>query len=258
MLLSFPAVQRGSCGSGRHRDVTEVAPKFASGWRRAHLTVDDRVARGRAARQTAPRSVHGHWQPTTDRPDPVSLLEQQAATRLSDLVPIRYGRMLESPFTFYRGAALIMVADLAPTPRSGVTVQLCGDAHLSNFGLFGTPERRLLFDINDFDETLPGPWEWDLKRLAVSFEIAGRSRGFDRDQRASAVATAAREYRLAVRRFATMPDLAVWYARLDAVEVIRRWGAEEDGKAGKRLRRAVDKARAKDSVRALSRLTCSV
>jgi Uncharacterized protein conserved in bacteria len=153
---------------------------FASSWRRRHLTVDERVARGHAARQAAPRPSHGRWEPAPDRPDPVTLLEQQAASRIPDLVPIRYGRMLASPFTFYRGGALIMAADLAATPVTGVTVQLCGDAHLSNFGLFGTPERQMLFDINDFDETLPGPWEWDVKRLAASFEIMGRDRGFSR------------------------------------------------------------------------------
>ncbi len=152
----------------------ESAGPFASSWRRRHLTVDERNARGLAARQEAPRSSHGRWEPAPDRPDPVTLLEQQAASRVPDLVPIRHGRMLASPFTFYRGSALIMAADLAATPVSGVTVQVCGDAHLSNFGLFGTPERQMLFDINDFDETLPGPWEWDVKRLAASFEIMGR------------------------------------------------------------------------------------
>ena len=159
-----------------------IAP-FASAWRRAHLTVDQRVARGRAARHEAPRSSHGRWAPAPDRPDPVALLEEQAASRVPQLVPVRYGRMLVSPFTFYRGAALIMASDLAATPVSGVTVQLCGDAHLSNFGLFGTPERQMIFDINDFDETLPGPWEWDVKRLAASFEIMGRDRGFARADR---------------------------------------------------------------------------
>jgi hypothetical protein len=134
------------------------ASTFASAWRRAHLTVEERVARGRAARQEAPRSSHGRWEPAADRPDPIALLEEQAQSRVPWLVPIRYGRMLVSPFTFYRGAALIMAADLAVTPQSGISVQLCGDAHLSNFGLFGSPERRMLFDINDFDETLPGPW----------------------------------------------------------------------------------------------------
>ena len=147
---------------------------FASSWRRQRLTVAEREARGTLARQDAPRSAHAGFDPAVDRPDPVALLEEQAATRVPDLVPIRYGRMLVSPFTFYRGTALLMANDLASTPRSGVTVQLCGDAHLSNFGLFGTPERRLIFDINDFDETLPGPWEWDVKRLAASFEVMGR------------------------------------------------------------------------------------
>ena len=153
---------------------------FASGWRRERLGVDERVARGKRARRQAPRSGHGAFAPAADRPDPVDLLEGQGASRVRELVPIRYGRMLVSPFTFYRGAALVMAADLARTPQSGVTVQLCGDAHLSNFGFFGTPERRLLFDINDFDETLPGPWEWDVKRLATSFEVMGRYRGFTR------------------------------------------------------------------------------
>jgi uncharacterized protein (DUF2252 family) len=143
----------------------DAAGPFASSWRRRHLTVDERVVRGQTARQEVPRSSHGRWEPAPDRPDPVALLEQQAASRVPQLVPIRYGRMLASPFTFYRGAALIMAADLTATPVSGVTVQLCGDAHLSNFGLFGTPERQVIFDINDFDETLPGPWEWDVKRF---------------------------------------------------------------------------------------------
>jgi uncharacterized protein (DUF2252 family) len=140
--------------------------------------VEERVARGKAGRTDAPRSIHGRWKPAADRPDPVALLEEQAESRLAELVPVRHGRMLISPFSFYRGAALIMAADLAGTPESGITVQLCGDAHLSNFGLFGTPERQMLFDINDFDETLPRPWEWDLKRMAASFEILGRDRGF--------------------------------------------------------------------------------
>ena len=222
------------------------------------LSPDERAARGKAARGQASRSSHAAWRASPDRRSPIAILEQQARTRVAELVPIRYGRMVESPFAYFRGAAAPMAGDLARTPASGLRVQLCGDAHLSNFGGFASPDRDLVFDLNDFDETLPGPWEWDLKRLVASFEIAGRSRGFDRDQRASAVATAAREYRLAVRRFATMPDLAVWYARLDADEVIRRWGAEEDGEAGKRLRRAVDKARAKDSVRALAKLTSRV
>ena len=147
---------------------------FASSWRRDRLTVDQRVARGKAARPAAPRSSHGLFEAAPDRPDPIALLEEQGASRVAELVPIRYGRMLVSPFTFFRGAALIMATDLAVTPRSDITVQLCGDAHLLNFRLFGTPERKLIFDINDFDETLPGPWEWDVKRLATSVEMMGR------------------------------------------------------------------------------------
>ena len=145
-----------------------------------HLTVAERVARGKAARAEVPRSSHAVFEPPSRRADPIKLLERQAKTRVPELVPIRYGRMLVSPFTFYRGAALIMASDLAATPRSGLTVQCCGDAHLSNFGVFASPERRLVFDINDFDETLPGPWEWDVKRLAVSMLIAARDNGFAR------------------------------------------------------------------------------
>src|SRR5947209_17286214 len=143
-----------------------------------HLTVSERAARGKAARAEVPRSSHAEFEPSADRTDPVDLLERQAESRVPELVPIRYGRMLVSPFTFYRGAAAIMAEDLASTPRSGLTVQCCGDAHLSNFGAFASPERRLVFDLNDFDETLPGPWEWDVKRLAVSMLIAARDNGY--------------------------------------------------------------------------------
>src|SRR5580700_3855907 len=192
------------------------ASTFASAWRRAHLTVEERVARGRAARKEAPRSSHGGWGPAADRPDPVALLEEQAASRVPQLIPIRYGRMLASPFTFYRGAALIMASDLAATPVSGITVQLCGDAHLSNFGLFGTPERQMIFDINDFDETLPGPWEWDVKRLAASFEIMGRDRGFTPADRRAVVRAGVREYRDRMRQAAGMGALDAWYDHLEA------------------------------------------
>src|ERR1700691_3769450 len=193
-----------------------AASTFASAWRRAHLTVDERVARGRDARKEAPRSSHGRWAPAPDRPDPVALLEEQAESRVPSLVPIRYGRMLVSPFTFYRGAALIMASDLAATPQSGVTVQLCGDAHLSNFGLFGTPERQMLFDINDFDETLPGPWEWDVKRLAASFEVMGRHRGFSHSDRQAVVMEGVRAYRERMREAAESGTLQVWYDHLEA------------------------------------------
>ena len=185
-------------------------------WRREHLTVAERVARGKEARARVPREAHGRWEPAPDRPDPVALLEEQAASRVPELVPIRYGRMLVSPFTFYRGAALIMAADLAGTPESGITVQLCGDAHLSNFGLFGTPERQMLFDINDFDETLPGPWEWDVKRMAASFEVMGRFRGFSAADRRAVVMAGVGEYRDRMRQAAGMGTLGAWYDQLEA------------------------------------------
>src|SRR6204780_2292016 len=217
------------------------ASTFASAWRRAHLTVEERVARGRAARREAPRSSHGQWEPAADRPDPVALLEEQAQSRGPQLVPVRYGRMLVSPFTFYRGAALIMAADLALTPQSGISVQLCGDAHLSNFGLFGSPERRMLFDINDFDETLPGPWEWDVKRLAASFEVMGRDRGFSPADRRDVVMAAVREYREAMREFAAFSNMRVFYARVD-VEQVR---AELASRLTARQRKVWDAGQAK-------------
>ena len=148
-----------------------------------HLTLGERAAIGRTARAKTPRESHAAWEPPTDRPDPIELLEEQAESRIADLVPIRYGRMLASPFAFYRGAAVIMASDLSTTPQSGIHAQLCGDAHLANFGGFASPERDLVFNINDFDETLPGPWEWDVKRLAASIEIAGRERAFSAKER---------------------------------------------------------------------------
>ena len=231
---------------------------FGSAWRRQRLGVEDRTARGRAARQDVPRSLHARWTPAPDRPDPVALLEQQALTRVPELVPIRHGRMLVSPFTFFRGAAIIMAADLAGTPRSGVTVQLCGDAHLSNFGLFGTPERRLLFDVNDFDETLPGPWEWDIKRLAASFEILGRDRGFSAEDRRAIVVAAVQEYRDRIRQAAGMGGLQAWYEHLEAGELLRMVRKEVAVKhVGKRAARAheemVAKARSRDSTRVLAK-----
>jgi uncharacterized protein (DUF2252 family) len=236
----------------------ESAGPLASSWRRRHLTVDERVARGLAARQEAPRSSHGRWEPAPDRPDPVTLLEQQAASRVPDLVPIRHGRMLASPFTFYRGAALIMAADLAATPVSGVTVQLCGDAHLSNFGLFGTPERQMLFDINDFDETLPGPWEWDVKRLAASFEIMGRDRGFSPDVRRAVVMAGVREYRIRMRRAAEMGSLDAWYEHFEVGMLLKLVRREVRVKrVGKTEARAIAemaaKARTRDSTRVFAR-----
>jgi uncharacterized protein (DUF2252 family) len=215
----------------------------------------ERVNRGKDARKQAPRSGHGGWVPDGARPDPVATLEAQAATRLLDLVPIRYGRMLLSPFSFFRGAAAIMAADLAGTPDSGITVQLCGDAHASNFGVYAAPDRRLVFDLNDFDETLPGPWEWDVKRLVASLEVAGRDRGWTPRQRASVVLAAAREYRDAMRRFASMGHLRVWYARLDVGEFLDAVDRRVPADTLSAARRATARARAKTSLRAVTKLT---
>jgi len=214
-------------------------------------TPSERAARGREARRRTPRSSHAVWKPRPDRPDPVDLLESQAAGRVPDLVPLRYGRMLSSPFAFYRGGALLMAADLAGAPTSGLTAQICGDAHLMNFGLFESPERHVLFDINDFDETLPGPWEWDVKRLAVGFEIAGRTRGLRASTRRAVVVACVRSYREAMLEFAEKRALEVWHARLDA-DIARETLRET---AGSVADRALAKARGKDSLRALSKLT---
>src|SRR5215475_12970921 len=186
----------------------------------AHPSIDDRKAKGLEARDQAPLSSHTKWRPAADRPDPVALLKGQDATREPDLVPVRHGRMMVSPFTFYRGAAAIMAADLAPTPVAGLGVQLCGDAHLSNFGVFASPERRLLFDLNDFDETLPGPFEYDVKRMAASFTIAGRNNGFaPADARAATMASVT-AYREAMASFAQMGTMDIWYAHLDEDELM--------------------------------------
>ena len=223
-----------------------------------HLTVDERIARGKAARAEVPRSRHAEYEPPEDRADPVQLLEFQAQTRVPELVPIRYGRMLVSPFTFYRGAAKLMAHDLAGTPRSGLTVQCCGDAHLSNFGVFASAERRLVFDINDFDETLPGPWEWDVKRLAVSMLIAARDNAYAvADQDRIVLATVA-EYRRAVREFAAMDNLAVWYTRAESASLLERFAPKAKGRMVKRTKAALAKAYTRDSVSVLSKLTRQV
>jgi uncharacterized protein (DUF2252 family) len=214
----------------------------------------DRAVAGKAARSVAPRSSHGEWKPVPDRPDPVELLESQGGSRVGQLVPLRYGRMLVSPFTFYRGAAAVMAADLAGTPQSGFEAQLCGDAHLSNFGAFASPERRLVFDLNDFDETLPGPWEWDVKRLVASFSLAGRDRGCDDRQRRRICLAAGREYRQTMRRLAQMGNLESWYQQLDAESIAARWADAVGGKRRRSFERGVAKARAKDSSRAFSKL----
>jgi uncharacterized protein (DUF2252 family) len=220
-----------------------------------HLSVAERVARGRAARAEVPRSSHASFAPAPRRTDPVKVLERQAQTRVPELVPIRYGRMLVSPFTFYRGAAAIMAADLAATPRSGLTVQCCGDAHLSNFGVFASPERRLMFDLNDFDETLPGPWEWDVKRLAVSMLIAGRDNGFAVKAQDRVVLDTVGSYRTAMAGFAGMNNLDVWYSHLDIEAALRELGPQLEPAQVKRTEKALAKARTKDSMSAFSKLT---
>jgi uncharacterized protein (DUF2252 family) len=220
-----------------------------------HFTPEERATIGKTARAKTPRESHAAWTAPSDRPDPIALLEEQARTRVADLVPIRYGRMLASPFAFYRGAAVIMASDLSTTPQSGIDVQLCGDAHLANFGGFASPERDLVFDINDFDETLPGPWEWDVKRLAASVEIAGRDRGFSAKDRRLCVLAAAEEYQRSMREFAAKSNLAVWYARLDVAFIRQRWGQEMRPQELARLDLRMAEARTKDNVRALERLT---
>jgi hypothetical protein len=187
------------------------------------MTPAERAARGRAARKTAPRSSQARFEPAPDRPDPIALLEGQGAERIADLLPIRYGRMLASPFAFLRGGALIMATDLGPSPATGITVQACGDAHLSNFGIYASPERRLVFDVNDFDETLPAPWEWDVKRLATSIEVAGRDNGASPAQRRRAVLAAVARYRASMRALARRPELSVWYADAELDELRRQF-----------------------------------
>ncbi len=223
-----------------------------------HFTPAERVARGKAARVELPRSAHATWEPAQTRMDPVDLLEAQAQTRLPELGPIRYGRMLVSPFTFFRGAAYLMAADLADGPRTGLHAQLCGDAHLSNFGIFAALDRRLVFSINDFDETLPGPFEWDLKRLAASFAVAGRDRGFKEAIRRSVVMAAVREYREAIARFAEMRNIDVWYTRLDVSAILKQLGGSASRKQIKRFQTDVAKVHTKDSMRALAKLCRSV
>ncbi len=222
-----------------------------------HLTLEERRNAGKQARARVPRSSIEGWEPSPDRPDPVVLIEQQNATREPDLVPVRHGRMMVSPFTFYRGGAKIMSADLQHVPRAGLDVQLCGDAHLSNFGVFASPERALLFDLNDFDETLPGPFEYDVARLAASFVIAARNNGFSRSDARSVTTELIRAYRTSMWSFADMRTLDVWYSRLDADEVVAKAasGSKRPSKAVERSRKMLQKARTKDSLQALSKLT---
>ena len=218
----------------------------------ARLTVAERQELGRSKRDVLPRSSLGEYAPATDRPDPVGLLESQATSRIAELVPIRYGRMLASPFAFYRGAALIMASDLATSPHTSLEAQLCGDAHLSNFGLFASPERSLVFDINDFDETLPGPWEWDVKRLVASMAVAGRGNGFDAAGRERVVRAAAQGYRRQMNALAAMRELDVWYAHTSVDE---RLEASVNPTFKRQIRRTAAKARTRDNLQANAKLT---
>src|SRR5436190_246586 len=214
-----------------------------------HFTRAERAARGKAARAEVSRSSHAEIE-FPKRRDPIALLEGQAVSRVPELVPIRHGRMLVSPFAFYRGGALIMAADLATTPNSGLRVQLCGDAHLSNFGVFGSPERNLVFDINDFDETAPGPWEWDVQRLAASFAIGGRENGFTDAERRTIVLDTVRSYRESMTAFTAMRNLEVWYAALPIEQAVRKFTAGVDPKRLKKQEANIAKSRSKDSMHA--------
>lgn len=223
---------------------------------KAVIVPDESKARGKALRERVPREAHAAWSAPENRPDPVALLKEQGKSRLQDLLPIRYERMAASAFAFYRGGALIMASDLVGTPTTGITVQVCGDAHISNFGLFNSPERRTVFDVNDFDETLPGPWEWDVKRLAASVEICGRDRGFAEGERTQMVLACVQGYREAMRKFASMGNLDVWYAHLDldalmsAIDTSKL--SKQDAKAAAKV---VQKAKRKDSSRAIAKFT---
>ncbi len=219
------------------------------------MTPAERAARGKEARAAVPRDSHAVFDPPPGRPDPVGLLEEQAKSRVPELVPIRRGRMMVSPFTFYRGAALPMASDLSHTPVSGLAVQACGDAHLSNFGIFGSAERRLVFDVNDFDETTPGPWEWDVKRLAASMEVAARGNGFSGKDRREIVTAAVASYRQAMRTFAGMTNLDVWYAHADLDQLRAQFDSQLQARQRKMLDKGMAKARTRDSMQEVAKLT---
>jgi uncharacterized protein (DUF2252 family) len=242
---------RGASGSDRTR------PGRAPAGTGEHLSHADRAALGKDARALAPLESQAEFEPGKSR-DPVGLLLGQAESRVPELVPVRHGRMLVSPFTFYRGAALPMAADLAGTPSAGLRVQLCGDAHLSNFGAFASPERNLVFDVNDFDETLPGPFEWDVKRLAASLAVAGRDNGFAAKARRRIVLAAAESYRTAMRGFAKQPFLAVWYAHLDIEQALSDFQSQLKAKRFKATQALLAKAHTRDSTQALDKLTTLV
>ena len=219
------------------------------------MTPAERAARGKEARAAVPRDSHAMFDPPPGRPDPVGLLEEQAKSRVPELVPVRRGRMMVSPFTFYRGAALPMASDLSHTPVSGLAVQACGDAHLSNFGIFGSAERRLVFDVNDFDETTPGPWEWDVKRLAASMEVAARGNGFGGKDRREIVTASVASYRQAMRTFAGMTNLDIWYAHADLDDLRAQFDSQMKARQRKMVDKGMAKARTRDSMQEVAKLT---
>ena len=263
--MSQTGSRTGPRSAGRSKEDAAERPQGSAASARESVRVshEEWAAQGKAARLRASRSSHAKWEPAANRPDPIALLEEQATSRVAELVPIRHGRMLASPSAFYRGAAFIMAADLAATPASGFAVQICGDAHLLNFGLFASPERQMLFDINDFDETLPGPWEWDVKRLAASFEVAGRDLGFSPSDRRDIVTAGVHEYREAMRRAANMGALEAWYAHLTAND-LESWIQAEvrekrlGKKAAKDAAGVIAKARSRVHSRSLARLVGEV
>lgn len=221
-------------------------------------TIAERTERGKAARKASPRTTHAGFTPAADRRDPVEVLESQAATRVPELVPIRYGRMVSSPFAFFRGAAAVMAMDLATVASTGLAAQLCGDAHLVNFGVYNAPDRRLVFDLNDFDETLPGPWEWDLKRLVASMVVAGRDNGYDEAAGVEVARDTVRSYRTAMASFALMTNLEVWYARREVDEAVSELRARATAQRVKQVERNISKFAARDNLHAFSRLTVLV
>jgi uncharacterized protein (DUF2252 family) len=234
----------------------EQSPNFSPAASQAAPSYQQRHELGRAARRLVPRGAQAEWKLATDRPDPIDLLEAQASDRIPDLIPIRYSRMMASPFAFMRGSAIVMAHDLASTPKTGIQAQLCGDAHLSNFGAYASPERALLFDLNDFDETLPGPWEWDVKRLAASFVVAGRENGFDATDCAEAAQASVASYRKRMAEFSQMGELEVWYSRVSEDDVRSMISdARTKKKTANKLSKTVRKARSRDSLQALSKLT---
>lgn len=243
-----------SVGAVRPQDtgVRQLGPR--SGGAARPRTFAEHARRGKLARRSVPIAQHADWDRETKRRDPIGLLEEQAQSRVPELIPIRYGRMLVSPFSYFRGAALPMAADLASTPHTGIDVQLCGDAHMSNFGVFGSPERHLVFDVNDFDETAPGPWEWDVKRLAASLEISAREHEYPRKKRTQIVRHAVRSYRETMRELSRVSMMSVWYAHLDMEEILPRFSSLLDPKKTPMIWKAITNARAHDSHQAVDKL----